>query len=103
MLCERLHDDPEIDASEVTVNVQGGKITLEGTVDSRRTKNAIEDVAEQIGSQDVQNNLRVQKGRRAQRHGDEREVIDCHQVVHEHRGWRAVQAEAQLKRGAERA
>jgi len=61
MLCERLHDDPEIDASEVTVSVQGGKITLEGTVDSRRTKNAIEDVAEQIGSQDVQNNLRVQK------------------------------------------
>jgi len=61
MLCERLHDDPEIDASEVTVNVQGGKITLEGTVDSRRTKNAIEDVAEQLGVQDVQNNLRVQK------------------------------------------
>jgi hypothetical protein len=61
MLCERLHDDPDIDASEVTINVQGGKITLEGTVDSRRTKNAIEDVAEQIGSQDVQNNLRVQK------------------------------------------
>ena len=61
MLCERLHDDPEIDASEVTVSVQGGTITLEGTVDSRRTKNAIEDVAEQIGSQDVQNNLRVQK------------------------------------------
>jgi osmotically-inducible protein OsmY len=61
LLCERLHDDPDIDASEVTVNVQGGKITLEGTVDSRRTKNAIEDVAEQFGSQDVQNNLRVQK------------------------------------------
>jgi len=61
MLCERLHDDPEIDASEVTINVQGGKITLEGTVDSRRTKNAIEDVAEQIGAQEVQNNLRVQK------------------------------------------
>ena len=61
MLCERLHDDPAIDASEVTVNVQGGKITLEGTVDSRHTKNAIEDIAEQLGSQDVQNNLRVQK------------------------------------------
>jgi osmotically-inducible protein OsmY len=61
MLCERLHDDPDIDASEVTISVQGGRITLDGTVDSRRTKNAIEDVAEQIGSQDVQNNLRVQK------------------------------------------
>jgi len=60
MLCERLHDDPEIDAGEVTVSVQGGKVTLDGTVDSRRTKNAIEDVAEQI-CQDVQNNLRVQK------------------------------------------
>ncbi|HEU5135860.1 MAG TPA: BON domain-containing protein [Steroidobacteraceae bacterium] len=61
LLCERLHDDPDIDASEVTVTVQGGRIMLEGTVDSRRTKNAIEDVAEQIGMQDVQNNLRVQK------------------------------------------
>jgi osmotically-inducible protein OsmY len=62
MLCERLHDDPEIDASDVSVSVQGGRIMLEGTVDSRRTKNAIEDVAEQLGSLDVQNNLRVQKG-----------------------------------------
>jgi osmotically-inducible protein OsmY len=61
MLSERLHDDPNIDASEVTVTVQGGRITLEGTVDSRQTKNAIEDVAEQLGTQDVQNNLRVQK------------------------------------------
>ena len=61
MLCERLHDDPYIDASEVTVQVQGGRITLDGTVESRHMKNAIEDIAEQVGTQDVQNNLRVQK------------------------------------------
>jgi osmotically-inducible protein OsmY len=61
LICERLHDDPQIDPSEVTINVQGGKVTLEGTVDSRQTKNAIEDVAEQFGVQDVQNNLRVQR------------------------------------------
>ena len=61
MICERLSEDPDIDASEVTVTCQGGKITLEGTVDSRRTKNAIEDVAEQFGVSDVQNNLRVQR------------------------------------------
>jgi osmotically-inducible protein OsmY len=61
LLCERLHDDPEIDASEITVSVQGGRITLEGTVDSRRTKMMVEDVADQIGVQDVQNNLRVQR------------------------------------------
>ena len=35
--------------------------TLEGTVDSRRTKNLAEDVAEQLGVNDVQNNLRVQR------------------------------------------
>ena len=61
MICERLRDDPEIDPSEVTITVQGGKVTLEGTVDSRHAKNAIEDVAEQFGVQDVQNNLRVQR------------------------------------------
>ncbi len=61
MLCERLHDDPDIDASEVTVNVQSGRITLEGTVDSRQAKHAIEEVADQLGIQDVQNNLRVAK------------------------------------------
>lgn len=61
MLCERLREDPEIDPGDVTISVQGGKITLEGTVDSRQTKNAIEEVAEQCGAGDVQNNLRVQK------------------------------------------
>lgn len=61
LLCERLRDDPEIDPSEVTITVQGGKITLEGTVDSRLTKNAIEEVAEQFGTQDVESNLRIQR------------------------------------------
>lgn len=61
LICERLRDDPEIDPSEVTITVQGGRVTLEGTVDSRQTKNAIEDIADQFGNQDVQNNLRVQR------------------------------------------
>lgn len=62
MISERLRDDPEIDASEITVTVQGGLVTLDGTVDSRRTKNLAEDVAEQFGVADVHNNLRVQRG-----------------------------------------
>jgi hypothetical protein len=65
LICERLHDDPHIDPSDVTISVQGGKVTLEGTVDSRQTKNAIEDVAEQFGTQEVQNNLRVQRSSQA--------------------------------------
>ena len=61
LLSERLREDPEIDPSEVTITVQGGKITLEGTVDSRQAKNAIEEAADQFGASDVQNNLRVQR------------------------------------------
>lgn len=61
LICERLTDDPDVDASEVTLNVQGGKITLEGTVDSRQTKMKVEDIADQFSTHEVQNNLRVQK------------------------------------------
>jgi osmotically-inducible protein OsmY len=66
MVCERLRDDPSIDPSEVTITVLSGKITLEGTVDSRQTKNSIEEIAEQFGSQEVQNNLRVQRTQQSQ-------------------------------------
>jgi osmotically-inducible protein OsmY len=62
MICERLREDPEIDASEVTVTVLSGTVTFEGTVDSRRVKNAIEDIAEQLDATHVQNNLRVTRG-----------------------------------------
>jgi hypothetical protein len=61
MICERLREDPEIDASEVIVNVQGGKVTFDGTVDSRHVKMEIEGIADQFGVQEVQNNLRVQR------------------------------------------
>jgi osmotically-inducible protein OsmY len=61
MICERLREDPYIDASDVTVTVQSSKVTFDGAVDSRHTKNLIEDVAEQLGVDDVQNNLRVQR------------------------------------------
>jgi len=62
MFCERLREHPDIDASEVSVSVRDSRLTLEGTVDSRHTKDLIEDVAEHLGVNDVQNNLRVQRG-----------------------------------------
>lgn len=61
MLMERLQEDPDIDDSDVTIIVQGGVITLEGTVDSPRTRSTIESVADQLGIRSVQNNLRVQE------------------------------------------
>lgn len=61
ILWERLRYDPAIDADDVTVSVESGRITLEGTVQSPRTRTDIEDVAEEIGVLDLQNNLRLAK------------------------------------------
>jgi osmotically-inducible protein OsmY len=58
---DRLTEDPYIDASEVEVRVEGGEITLNGVVDSRRAKHHAEHCIEDIsGVRHVQNNLRVQ-------------------------------------------
>jgi len=60
LVCERLTDHHDIDATEIEVAVQNGEITLSGTVDDRRTKRLAEDVAESVGGvKDVHNHLRV--------------------------------------------
>jgi hypothetical protein len=59
-LNEALARHPEIDASEIEVKVDGGEITLTGTVTSRRAKRQAEDVAERVfGASEVQNQIRV--------------------------------------------
>src|SRR3569833_1272710 len=59
-LSERLMQAYDIDSSEVTVQVSGGKLILEGTVPSRYMKHAIEDIADAApGVQDVDNRIRV--------------------------------------------
>jgi hypothetical protein len=60
-VCERLTEDPFIDASNVEVVVKDGEVTLNGTVSSRGLKRRAEDLAELAsGVAHVQNNLRVQ-------------------------------------------
>ena len=62
-LNERLTQHPEIDASEIEVNVRNGEVTLTGTVDDRQTKRMIEDLAEEVsGVREVHNQIRVQRG-----------------------------------------
>lgn len=57
---DRLSDDDTLDASDITVEVSGGEVTLTGHVDSRQAKRTAEDCAEQCaGVRHVQNNLRV--------------------------------------------
>jgi osmotically-inducible protein OsmY len=59
-ISERLMQAYDIDSSEVTVQVQGGKVVLDGTVPSRYMKHAIEDIADGApGVQDVDNRIRV--------------------------------------------
>jgi hypothetical protein len=61
-VCDRLSDDDEVDASEISVTVKGGEVTLEGTVTDRHSKHRAEDIAESVsGVRDVSNRLRTRK------------------------------------------
>ena len=60
--CDCLTDDWAIDARQVSVTVNGGEVTLDGTVPSREQKRRAEDVVDDLsGVKHVQNNLRVQE------------------------------------------
>jgi osmotically-inducible protein OsmY len=60
IICERLTEDPFIDASEVTIRVDDGEVILEGRVSVRQQKFAIEDVIADIaGVADIHNRLTV--------------------------------------------
>lgn len=60
-VCERLMEDPFIDASNIEVVVKDGEVTLNGTVSSRGLKRRAEDLAElSSGVAHVQNNLRAE-------------------------------------------
>jgi hypothetical protein len=59
-LSDRLMDDDDIDASDISIEVRNGEVTFTGTVNSREEKRAAEEVAEQSpGVREVQNLLRV--------------------------------------------
>ena len=56
-------DDPWLDASNISISVSGGEVTLSGTVESREAKHRAERLVEDLsGVTHVQNNLRVAKG-----------------------------------------
>jgi osmotically-inducible protein OsmY len=62
-VCDRLTDDPMVDASEIEVSVSGSEVTLAGTVNRRDLRRRAEDLAEAVsGVIHVQNNLRVAQG-----------------------------------------
>jgi hypothetical protein len=59
-ISERLFGAYHIDSSEVTLEVTGGKVTLEGLVPSRHMKHAIEDMVDACpGVVEIDNRIRV--------------------------------------------
>ncbi|HLH21563.1 MAG TPA: BON domain-containing protein [Chloroflexota bacterium] len=75
---DRLCDDPHIDASDITVAVHDGVVTLSGSIPTRRQKRLAEDTAESVsGVWDVNNQLRV-----TQQQGDRSTGGRSRQAVH---------------------
>jgi hypothetical protein len=63
VICEKLTDDPMIDASEINIEVTGQAVKLTGTVDDRSTKYEVEELVERCGGvKDIDNQLRVRSG-----------------------------------------
>ena len=61
-VCDRLTDDPRVDAVDIDVRVKDGEVMLTGTVGSRDEKRRAEDVAELAGGvRDIVNELRVNR------------------------------------------
>lgn len=57
---ERLSDDPDVDASNIDVRCEQGRIVLEGDVQDRWMKHRAEDIADSVsGVNDVENRIRV--------------------------------------------
>ncbi|RPF72729.1 BON domain-containing protein [Aurantiacibacter spongiae] len=60
--CDRLTEDRRVDARNITVTVEGGEVTLDGTVDNRMQKRRAEDCVHDLsGVGHVQNNLRLKE------------------------------------------
>ena len=59
-VCDRLADDPWVDAADIEVAVRAGEVTLAGNVRERSDKRRVEDVIENVsGVREVHNNLHV--------------------------------------------
>jgi len=62
-LSERLCEDHDVDATEISIVVKDGEVTLIGTVENRRQKHRAEDITDSVmGVKEVHNQLRVAKG-----------------------------------------
>lgn len=67
-ISDRMTDDDRLDATEITIVVARGEVTLSGTVADREQKRRAEDLAESIsGVREVTNNIRVARDEHGER------------------------------------
>jgi hypothetical protein len=60
IVCEKLSDDPFVDASDIEISVNNCEVTLTGSVHDRSAKRRAEDIVENIpGITHVENRIRV--------------------------------------------
>lgn len=65
MICERLTDDREIDASDISIDVRDQEVVLTGTVRNRSEKYHVEEVVDRCGGvKEIRNQLKVQSSSR---------------------------------------
>lgn len=70
-VCELLAEHPEIDATDIEVQVKDGGVTLTGLVPDRRTKRLADEALDEVmGVQDVHNRLKVGSASTTPRAGD---------------------------------
>ncbi|UOF00798.1 BON domain-containing protein [Bdellovibrio reynosensis] len=61
-ICDKLTDDPHVDAHDIEVLVMEGYVTLNGTVPEKRMKRMTEELIEQIRDvKDIHNNIKIKK------------------------------------------
>jgi hypothetical protein len=61
-VCDRMTEHGGLDATNIGVSVEGGDVTLKGTVPDRHSKQLAEDIVDTVfGVQDVHNELKLQR------------------------------------------
>lgn len=59
LIRQRLTEDPTLDAGDVSIEVQAGRVSLTGTVASARLRAEIEQTVENCGALEIDNQLRA--------------------------------------------
>jgi hypothetical protein len=71
-VCDRLTEHGQLDATDISVEVKNGEVTLTGTTPDRAAKRLAEDISESVyGVRDVHNRIHLQAERTPDRWRDE--------------------------------